>query len=120
MRWVLGARTGAASGCQLLRAQVGQEEGRRAGPLSAVVGSGPEPGLGHFQAGPQLEPLPSPPASCSQAQPRAGSWGFPGEAPGDSDSQLKAGAHRTHFSQPTAPRKSSRRRVGPDPSTLQP
>lgn len=46
---------------------------------------------------------PSPPTSCSQAQPKAGSWGFPGRAPRDSDSLLKVTAHRTHFSPPTAP-----------------
>lgn len=73
------------------------------------MGAGPELGLGHFQTGvpaaaPTLVPHPPPP-SCSRAQPRAGSWGFPGRAPRDNDSQLKVSVHRIYFYPPTAPRK---------------
>lgn len=59
------------------------------------------------------------PHQLLQAQPRANSWGFPGRAPRDNDFQFTVSAHRTHFSLPTAPKKSLRGQVGSDSGTLQ-
>lgn len=93
--------------------EMGVEGGWRASALLSSLGGWARAGSGIFPDwGPSWSPRPCspPPDSCSWAQPRAGSWGFPGRAPRDNDSQLEVSVHRTYFYPPTAPRKFPRAR----------